>query len=136
MSRTLPATQPVTAPRTTIILAAALALGILLQAGFAGGFLGGHHMWLPWHQRLGDLLFLLPLASLAIALARRPSRYEAPPILASRAATLALMIAADATGHAGGSLLAVHIPAVVATMALTVHQLMTSTAAHQTRRRS
>jgi hypothetical protein len=133
MSQTIRTAPCVAAPRATMILAVTLALGILFHASFAGGFLGGHHMWLAWHQRLGDLLFLLPLASLIIALVRRRSQPEALPMLANRTATLALVITLDATGHAAGSLLAVHIPAAVATMALVVHQAMASTAAQHSR---
>ena len=122
MNETVPVARTVVAPQTTMILAEILGLGILVQAAFAGGFLGGHHMWLNWHQRIGDLLVVFPLASLVVALVLRRRQTESSSMLGIRIALLVLVIAVEATGHAGGSLLAVHIPAAVAAMALVVHE--------------
>jgi hypothetical protein len=121
MSETVAAARTVAAPRTTMILAEILGLGILVQAAFAGGFVGGHQTWLHWHQRIGDLLVVFPLASLIVALAARRRQTESTSMVSIRIALLVLVVAVEATGHAGGSLLAVHIPAAVATMALVVH---------------
>jgi hypothetical protein len=121
MSETVAAARTVAVPRTTMILAEILGLGILVQAAFAGGFLGGHHTWLHWHQRIGDLLVVFPLASLLVALAARRRQTESTSMVSIRIALLVLVVAVEATGHAGGSFLAVHIPAAVATMALVVH---------------
>jgi hypothetical protein len=109
-----------------MLLAEILGIGILVQAAFAGGFLGGHHIWLNWHQRIGDLLVVFPLASLLVALALRRRQTERSSMLGNRLALVLLVIGVEATGHAGGSLLAVHIPAAVATMALVVHQGVTA----------
>lgn len=128
MSQAFPARRRLAAPRITAILAGILALGVVLEATFAGGFLGGHHVWMSWHEGLGNLLVLPPLASLIIGLALRRRERESASMLASRVALLILVIAVVATGHEGGNLLAVHIPAAVGTMGLVVRQSMPSSA--------
>lgn len=114
------------APRITSILAGMLGLGIVLQATFAGGFIGGRQTWLHWHQRVGDLLLLLPLVSLVIALALRRHHPERAEFVAVRVALVLLVVLVELTGHAGGNWLALHIPAAVTAMALVVRQGMTS----------
>jgi hypothetical protein len=137
MSRAIPAERRVAAPRTTAILAGILALGVLLEAALAGGFLGGHHVWKSWHESLGDLLVLPPLLSLIVGLVLRRRQHEAASVLASRIALLILVIAVVVTGHEGGTILAIHIPAAVGTMGLVVRQAtMTGSVALSDRRRS
>jgi hypothetical protein len=123
MSQPPQALRQVAAPRTTTILAEILGLGVLAQAAFAGGFLGGHHMWLSWHQRLGDFIVIIPIANLIVGLVARRGQPEAGSALFIRVALVALVIGTEAAGHAAGSLLALHIPLAVATMGLTVWQV-------------
>lgn len=122
MSQALPTARPTAMPRATTVLAAILGLGLLAQAAFAGGFLGGHHIWLNWHQRLGDILVIIPVASLILGLLARRRHPEPRFVLAARIALVALVIGTEATGHAAGSLLALHIPLAITTMALTIWQ--------------
>lgn len=120
---TVSTTEGVAAPRVTAALAGILALGVLIQAAFAGGFLGGHHLWLSWHENLGDVLVLLPLASLVVGLVACRRQPDTPPMLASRVGLVLLVFGVVATGHAGRSLLAIHIPAAVALVGLISYQV-------------
>jgi hypothetical protein len=133
MDRSIPAERRVAAPRATAILAGILALGVLLEAAFAGGFLGGHDLWMSWHEDLGNLLVLPPLASLIVGLALRRRQPETTSMLASRIVLLILVILVVTTGHEAGSLLAIHIPAAVGTMGLVVRQTMKAAEARATR---
>lgn len=119
------------APRATKVLAEVLGLGVLAQAAFAGGFLGGHHMWLSWHQRLGDFIVVIPIASLIVGLLACRRKAEATSMLVIRVVLIALAIGTEAAGHAGGTLLALHIPLAVAIMALTMWQITTAAAAQR-----
>ena len=123
MSAHVPGARRVAAPKTTKVLAEILCLGVLAQAAFAGAFLGGHHPWLTWHQRLGDFVVIVPIANLIVGMAGRRHLPEPGSMLATRVVLLALVIGTEAAGHAGGSLLALHIPLAVATMALAVWQV-------------
>ena len=123
MSEPLPAARQLVAPRATMILAEILGLAVLAQAAFAGGFLGGHHRWLSWHQRLGDFIVIIPIASLAVGLTGRRRQPEPASMLLLRVVLIALVIGTESTGHAAGSLLALHIPLAVAAMALTIWQV-------------
>jgi hypothetical protein len=114
-----------------MVLACILAIGILVEATFAGGFLGGPHMWKDWHANLGDLLPLPPLASLVAGLALRRRQPEGVTMLATRVVLLILVVAVVVTGHEGGTLLAVHIPAAVATAGLLVRQVTMSNQARK-----
>lgn len=118
MNHTPRSAPRIAAPRVTRILAEILALGVLAQAMFAGGFLGGHHQWLAWHQHLGDLIVIIPVAILAVGLVRRRRHFEAASVLATRFLLVIFVVGAEATGHAAGSLLAIHIPLAVAAIAL------------------
>jgi hypothetical protein len=129
VSKTIPAPSRVTA------LACILAIGVLFEAVLAGGFLGGHHMWKDWHANLGDFLPLPPLASLAVGLALRRRQPEDLSMLATRAALLILVVTVIVTGHEGGTLLAVHIPAAVATAGLLARQATMSNQARTSGRR-
>jgi hypothetical protein len=131
MSHAIRAASRVTAPRTTLILAGFLALGVLVEAAIAGGFLGGQHMWMSWHENLGGFLVLPTLASLIVGLALRRRQPENASMLAGRVALLIVVITVVATGNGGGSLLAVHIPAAVATFGLLVRQMMLATQARE-----
>jgi hypothetical protein len=115
-----PAAPQVKAPTATKVLAEILGFGVLAQAAFAGGFLGGHHVWLNWHQRLGDLLIVVPLAILVVGLMARSLQPEKRSMLVTRIVLLAVVVGTEATGHAAGSLLALHIPLAVTTMALAI----------------
>ncbi len=123
MSEPVRDVQQIAAPRTTKVLAEILGLGVLAQAAFAGGFLGGHHVWLSWHQRLGDFIVVIPVVILVVGLVARRRQPETTAMLLVRIALVALVIGTEAAGHAGGSLLALHIPLAVAVMALTVWQI-------------
>jgi len=116
--------RSVAAPRVTAALAGLFILAVLAQAAFAGGFAGGHHMWLSWHQNAGDLLVVLPLASLIVGLVCRRSQADTTAMLASRVALVVLVVAVAATGHAGGGWLAFHVPAAVATVGLATRQAL------------
>ena len=124
MSHAFPVAPRVTAPRITMTLAGLLALGVLLEAALAGGFLGGSDMWRSWHENLGTVLILIPLASLLVGLSLQRHQPEDALMLASRLALLILVIAVVVTGNVGGSLLAIHIPAAVAMVGLVTRQLM------------
>lgn len=122
----------VAAPRVTAALSGALALGVLAQATFAGGFLSGHLSWLTWHENLGDLLTLLPLASLLVGLATRRHQRDTTSMLLSRVALVAMVFALVVTGYDAGTssgILAVHIPVAVAVVGLVVYQTVISTQA-------
>jgi hypothetical protein len=80
-------------------------------------------MWLSWHQRLGDFIVIIPIASLIVGLVARRGKPEAGSALFVRVVLVALVIGTEAAGHAAGSLLALHIPLAVATMGLTVWQV-------------
>jgi hypothetical protein len=111
------------APRATIVLAYLLVVGVLVEAAFAGGFVGGHHMWKVWHENLGDFLVLFPLANLVVGLALRRRHPESRSMVATRVVLLLLVVVVVVTGHAGGTLLAIHIPAAVATAGLLARQV-------------
>jgi hypothetical protein len=115
--------RSVAAPRVTAALAVLFILVVLAQAAFAGGFAGGHHMWMSWHQNVGDLLVVLPLASLIVGLFRR-RQADTTAMLASRVTLVVLVAAVSATGHAGGGWLAFHIPAAVASVGLATRQAL------------
>jgi hypothetical protein len=112
----------ISAPRLTMVLGLVLAVGVLAQGLFAGGFLEGDREWHAWHEVLGDLLVLPPLVGLVVALLLLRRRPEARVVLATRVVLLALVIVVIVTGHAGRSLLAVHIPAAVAVVGIAVRQ--------------
>jgi hypothetical protein len=116
--------RSIAAPRITAALAGLFVLGVLAQAAFAGAFAGGHHMWLNWHQNVGDLLVVLPLASLVTGLACRRRQADTRAMLATRVALVVLVVAVVVTGHAGGGWLAFHIPAAVATVGLATRQAL------------
>jgi hypothetical protein len=123
MSQPARVARQTAAPRATKVLAEILGLGVLAQAAFAGGFLEGHHMWLSWHQRLGDFLVVVPIASLVMGLLATRRQPDTASILLTRIALVAVVIGTEAAGHAAGSLLALHIPLAVATMALAMWQI-------------
>ena len=112
----------ISAPRLTVILGLVLAVGVLAQGLFAGGFLEGDKVWHAWHEVLGDVLVLPPLVGLVVALLLMRRRPEAHVVLATRVVLLALVIVVIVTGHAGRSLLAVHIPAAIAVVGIAVRQ--------------
>lgn len=94
------------APRATKLLAEILGLGVLAQAGVRGRVLGGPpHMWLSWHQRLGDFIVVIPIVSLIVGLAARRHQPEMTSMLLLRIVLIALVIGTEAAGHAAGSLL-------------------------------
>jgi hypothetical protein len=129
-------TKGVAAPGVTAALAAALALGVLAQATFAGGFLSGHHVWMTWHENLGDFLILPPLASLFVGLVSWRHQRDTTPMLVSRVVLLAAVLALVITGYAADTsreILAVHIPAAVATFGLVVYQTLLAIQALATR---
>jgi len=134
MTATTLAVRRVAAPRTTAILAGLLALGVLVEAALAGGFLGGSHMWKSWHENLGTFLILIPLASLLVGLALYRRQPEKVSMLANRVVLLILVVTVVVTGNAGGSLLAVHIPAAVAMVGLVVRQATIATQARDAER--
>jgi hypothetical protein len=134
MTATALAVRRVAAPRTTAILAGLLALGVLVEAALAGGFLGGSHTWKSWHENLGTFLILIPLASLLVGLALYRRRPENVSMLANRVVLLLLVVTVVVTGNAGGSLLAVHIPAAVAMVGLVVRQAMIAAQARDAER--
>ncbi|OLT14436.1 hypothetical protein BJF78_19530 [Pseudonocardia sp. CNS-139] len=110
------------APRLTALLGLVLAVGVLAQGLFAGGFLGGGQMWRAWHEALGDALVLPPLVGLVVALLLLRRHPEAAAVLATRVVLLALVVVVIVTGHAGRSLLVVHIPAAIAVVGIAVRQ--------------
>jgi hypothetical protein len=116
----------VAAPRTTAALAAIFALGVLAQTTFAGAVLGGHETWHSWHDNLGNVLLLPPLASLLVGLVALLRQPETTFMLASRIALVVLVVLVIVTGHSGGNLLAVHVPAAVATVAIVVRHVFAS----------
>jgi hypothetical protein len=86
----------------------------------------GDQVWHAWHEALGealgDALVLPPLVGLVVALLLLRRHSEAPAVLATRVVLLALVIVVIATGHAGRSLLVVHIPAAIAVAGIAVRQ--------------
>lgn len=114
--------RTVAAPRLTAILGLALAVGVVAQGLLAGAFLHGNHAWLSWHETLGTLLVLPPLASLLIALVLLRRQPDPPSTLLTRAFLFALVITVIITGHAGRDLLIVHIPAAIAVVGIAVRQ--------------
>ena len=122
-------TTAVAAPLTTTALAGLVALGVLLQGAFAGGFLSGHHVWRGAHETLGDLLIVLPLASLVVGLIAARRQPETKSVLASRVGLLVLLVLVITTGHAGRGLLALHIPAAIATVGLVTRQFVVASQA-------
>ena len=78
---------------------------------------GGQHHPIGWRVIVG------------LALRRRQP--ENASMLAGRVALFILVIAVVATGNAGSSLLAVHIPAAVATFGLVVRQVTIATQARE-----
>jgi hypothetical protein len=116
-------------------LVAIFALGVLAQATFAGAVLGGHEGWHSWHNNLGNVLILAPLASLLVGLTvRRPYR-DTRAMLASRAALVILVVVVIVAGHSGGGWLALHVPAAVATAGLVARQIVATRQARETQRR-
>jgi hypothetical protein len=132
-TRPTPGGGGVAAPRTTATLVAIFALGVFAQATFAGAFLGGHESWHSWHENLGNVLVLPPLASLLVGIGARRRQRDTPSMLASRAALVVLVALVIVTGRSGGAWLAVHIPAAFATAGLVVRQILASGQARQTR---
>jgi len=114
--------RTIAAPRFTAVLGLVLAVGVLSQGLFAGAFLQGDHSRLSWHETLGTLLVLPPLASLVAALALHRRHPDPPSTLVTRAFLLALVITTIITGHAGRDLLVVHVPAAIAVVAVAVRQ--------------
>jgi hypothetical protein len=114
----------VAAPRLTLVLGLLFILAVLAQGAFAGGFIGGHHQWLTWHQNLGDLLIVLPLASLITGLVARRRQPDTRAVLIGRVRLLVLIAIVVITGHAGGAWLAVHIPSAIAAFGLAVWQTL------------
>jgi hypothetical protein len=112
----------IAAPRLTAICGLVLALGVLVQGLSAGSFLQGHHGWQAWHEALGDALVLPPLVSLLTALMLMRREADSRSVVATRAFLLVLVVVVVVTGHAGTSLLAVHIPAAIGVVAIAVRQ--------------
>lgn len=119
---TSPVPRTVAAPRLTSILGLVLAVGVLAQGLSAGGFLQGGHRWLAGHEVLGTLLILPPLVSLVVAVVLRRRNPEPAAMLATRVFLLVLVVLVIVSGHAGRSLLAVHIPAAIAVAGIAVRQ--------------
>jgi hypothetical protein len=107
----------VAAPRTASALDALLTPGVFLLGAVAGGFLATRH------EGLGGALVLLPLASLVVGLALCGWQPEPAPLLARRGLLLALVLVVIA-GDVGRALLAVYIPAALATVAVAVRRLL------------
>lgn len=114
--------RAIAAPRITAWTGFVLAVGVLVQGLLAGGFLGGDHRWFAWHEVLGTALVLPPLVSLVAALVAAGRRPRTRSALATRVFLVVLVVAVIVTGHAGHSLLAVHIPAAVAVAGIAVRQ--------------
>lgn len=114
--------RPIAAPRTTAILGLILAVGVLAQGLFAGAFMQGGRQWHAWHEALGNALVLPPLISLVVALLLIRRRPDPPLVLLTRIFLLALVIVVILTGHAGHDLLAIHIPAAIAVVGISVRQ--------------
>ncbi|HVW41943.1 MAG TPA: hypothetical protein VHC18_11415 [Amycolatopsis sp.] len=114
--------RAIAAPRVTAMTGLVLAVGVLVQGLLAGGFLGGDHRWYACHEALGIALVLPPVVSLVAALVLLRRQPEARSALATRVFLLALVITVIVTGHAGRSLLAVHIPAAIAVAGIAVRQ--------------
>ncbi|MEU3984466.1 hypothetical protein AB0F77_31055 [Streptomyces sp. NPDC026672] len=117
-----PTGRTIAAPRLTAVLGLVLAVGVLAQGLSAGAFMQGDRQWHAWHEALGNALVLPPLISLVVALVLLPRQRDTPSALATRIVLLVLVIAVIATGHAGRSLLAVHVPAAIATVGIAVRQ--------------
>ncbi|TNC29200.1 hypothetical protein [Amycolatopsis alkalitolerans] len=114
--------RTVAAPRLTAALGLLLAVGVLAQGLTAGAFLQGDGQWHPWHEALGDALVLPPLISLVVALALFRRQPDTPSVLATRIVLLALVVIAIGAGHAGKSMLVVHIPTAIAVVGIAVRQ--------------
>ena len=80
------------------------------------------------------LLILIPLASLLVGLALYRRQPEDVLMLANRVVLLILVVTVVVTGNAGGSLLAVPIPAAVAMVGLVVRQAMIAAQARDAER--
>ncbi|HEX7660991.1 MAG TPA: hypothetical protein VF444_16090 [Pseudonocardiaceae bacterium] len=121
---TNPPTSPrtVAAPRLTAVLGLILAVGVLAQGLLAGAFMQGDHQWLSWHEALGTSLILPPLISVIAALVLLRRQPDSPSALLTRIFLLVLVIVVILTGHAGRSLLALHIPAAIAVAGIAVRQ--------------
>lgn len=117
-----PTRRGIAAPRTTAILGLVLAVGVLAQGLSAGGLLQGGREWHAWHEALGNALLLPPVVSLVIALLLLRRQPDPPSALATRVFLLAMVVLVILTGHAGRSLLIVHIPAAVAVVGIAVRQ--------------
>jgi hypothetical protein len=117
-----PTRRSIAAPRATAILGLILAVGVLAQGLFAAGLLRGGHTWLAWHEALGNALVLPPLISLLIALRLLRRHRDPPSALVTRIFLLALVVVVIVTGHVGGELLMVHIPAAIAVVGIAVRQ--------------
>jgi hypothetical protein len=114
--------RAIAAPRLTAILGLVLAVGVLAQGLSAGAFLQGDHRWYAWHEVLGTTLVLPPLVSLVVALVLLRRQPDTASALATRIVLLALVIVVIAAGHAGRSLLALHIPAAIAVVGISIRQ--------------
>jgi hypothetical protein len=114
--------RTVAAPRLTATLGLLLAVGVLAQGLTAGAFLQGDAQWHAWHEALGNALVLPPLISLVVALALLRRQPDTPSVLATRIILLVLAVIAIGAGHAGRSLLVVHIPAAIAVVGIAVRQ--------------
>jgi len=117
-----PSTRRVAAPRLTALTGLTLAVGVLVQGLLAGGFLQGERSWLGGHEVLGTLLVLPPLVSLVAALGLRRREPDSPAVLITRVFLLVLVVTVLVSGHAGRSMLAVHVPAAVAVAGIAVRQ--------------
>lgn len=117
-----PPARAIAAPRLTAILGLILAVGVLAQGLLAAEFMRGSHHWFAWHEALGNALIVPPLISLIAALVLVRRQRDTPSALATRVFLLLLVAAVIITGHAGGGLLAVHIPAAIAVVGIAVRQ--------------
>lgn len=123
-ARTGPTTgrRTIAAPRLTAILGLVLAVGVLAQGLSAGAFLQGDRQWHPWHEVFGHALAAPPLISLVAALVLLRRQPDPPAMLASRIVLLVLVLVAITAGHADGTMITVHIPAVIAVVGIAVWQ--------------
>lgn len=110
------------APRLTAVLGFVLAVGVLTQGLTAGAFLQGESQWHAWHDALGNALVLPPLISLVVAVTLHRRQPDTPAVLALRIVLLVLVVVAIAAGHAGRTLLALHIPAAIVVAGFAVWQ--------------
>jgi len=112
--------RDIAAPRLTAVLGLILAVGVLVQGLTAGLFLQGDHPWIAWHEALGNLLIVPPLVGLVAALVLLRRHPDPPFVLAARIVLVLLVATVIVTGHAGRDLLAVHIPAAIGVVGISV----------------